>query len=193
MSELFPVLLSLAISAYAAPLTPLSAASDAARRSAACAPRVPMEYSQSAPVPVRSDGGVRYRIMFYRAVGEGPADDDLQVQDHIIVAEFDLNGSAVDCKVPAAFPKRKNRFAPLGPMMSAATLKMTGEAYQEREAKLYTAIERAAGAFAAGKKDAKAAAAFRALFEAHAEPALKEHYRALSPEFFAWAGMMDKP
>lgn len=187
MKNLIFALLSSAVPALAAPLTPLSAASDAARRSPACASRVPMEYAQSAPVPVRRGGGVRYRVMFYRAVGEGPMDDDLQVLSHVLVAEFDPNGAAVDCKVPVAFPKRKNRFAPLGPMLSAASLKMTGDAYQEREAKLYAAIERAAGAFAAGKKDAKAAAAFRALFEDHAEPALKEHYRSLAPEFFAWA------
>ncbi|TPW19585.1 MAG: hypothetical protein FD126_2539 [Elusimicrobia bacterium] len=187
MKNLTAALLTLAVSAQAAPLTPLAAASDAARRSAACAKNVPMEYSQSAPVPVRREGGVRYRVMFYRAVGEGPMDDDLQVLSHLIVAEFDANGSAVECPVPVAFPKRKNRFASLGPMMSAATLKMTGDAYQEREAKLYTAIERAAGPFGRGRKDAKAAAAFRALFEEHAEPALKEHYRVLAPEFFAWA------
>lgn len=187
MKHMTAALLSLAVSAHAAPLTPLSAATDAARRSAACASRVPMEYAQSAPVPVRREGGVRYRVMFYRAVGEGPADDNLQVQSHIIVAEFDANGAGVDCRVSVAFPKRKNRFGPLGDMMSAATLKMSGDAYQEREAKLYTAIERAAAPFAAGRKDAKAAAAFRALFSDHAEPALKEHYRALSPEFFAWA------
>lgn len=189
MRHLTAALLLSAVSAHAAPLTPLSAASDAARRSAACAPRVPMEYSQSAPVPVLREGGLRYRVMFYRAVGDGPSDENLQVRSHLIVAEFDANGADVDCRVAVAFPRRKNRFAPLGDMMSAATLKMSGDAYQEREARLFAAIERAAAAFAAGRKDAKAAAAFRALFDEHAEPALKEHYRALSPEFFAWAGM----
>lgn len=187
MTNLTAALLTLAVTAQGAPVTPLSAASDAARRSRACASLVPMEYAQSAPLPVRHEGGLRYRIMFYQAVGDGPGDEAPKVYSHVIVAEFDANGSGVDCEVPVAFPKRKNRFEPLGEQMSAATRKLSGKAYQEREARLFAAIERAAQSFAAGRKDAKAAAAFRALFEDHAEPALKGHYRALSPEFFAWA------
>lgn len=182
--------LSLAVSASDALPTRLSLASDAARRSAACAQRVPLEYSQSIPLPVRGEKGLRYRVMFYRAYGEGPRDPNPRVHNHVITAEFNANGADVVCRVPVEYPRPKQRFfGPLGDQMSAATRALSGEAYMEREAKLYTVIERAAQAFAAGRKDAKAAAEFRPLFEAHAEPALKGHYRALAPEFLAWAGI----
>ena len=71
--------------------------------------------------------------------------------------------------------------------MSPETLKMSRQAYEDREAKVYTAILAAAMAFAEGRKDAAAAAEFGVLFEAHAEPGLKAHYRVLALEFFAWA------
>lgn len=182
-------LLSLAVSASDALPSRLSLASDAARRSAACAERVPLEYSQSIVLPVRGEKGLRYRVMFYRAAGDGPRDPNPQVQDHVITAEFNANGADVVCRVPVEYPRPKQRFAPLGDQMSAATRALSRAAYMEREAKLYAAIERAVKAFEAGRKDAKTAAAFRDLFEAHAEPALKGHYRALAPEFFAWAGI----
>lgn len=187
MKHMTAPVLAFAVLASPAPLKAQSAAAAAARRAPECASRVPLEFSQSIALPVRAGKGLRYRIMFYRAAGNGPMDPNPQVGNYIIAAEFDVNGADVSCDVAVDFPKPKRRTAPLGDQMSAATRKLSYQAYQQREGKLYAAIQEAAEAFAAGRKDAKAAAAFRRLFEEHAEPALKEHYRAMAPEFLAWA------
>ncbi len=73
---------------------------------------------------------------------------------------------------------------------------MSGEQYRAEEARLYAALESAADAFLAGRDDppARAAArAFLARFSDLSEPGLGSHYRALSPEFWAWAEAAARP
>ncbi|MBI3298832.1 MAG: hypothetical protein HYZ75_11750 [Elusimicrobia bacterium] len=186
MRNLIASLLLSAAPASGALPSRLSLAADSVRLSLARECLITLEAFQSLPLPVRGEKGLRYRMMIYDAFGENPEDHDKKVYVPHSVAQFDATGGEATCKVSVVFPKRRQRGGVLGDQMSPATLRMSREAFVEREARFYAAVEAAAGPFAAGKKDAKAAAEFLAVFKAHSEPALAEYYRAMAPDFFEW-------
>jgi hypothetical protein len=174
-------LLAVPAAAQEMPGVALSMAAHYARYAADCADTVAVEQAQSFPIPVKTAKGLRYRLMYYPAVSR-------QVYAPSAMAQFDGDGSNVTCRVRVALPEVKYD-APLGPELSTRAAGMTYDAYAAQSAKLYAALERAAGAFAAGHRDAAArsdAADFHALFDELSEPALKTHYRALDPDFWAW-------
>ena len=94
-----------ALPAAAAAPSILSLAANAARRGSDCAKKMALESYQSLPLPVLGGKGLRYGMMVYDAVGEGPADPDLKVRAPYAVVEFDANGGQATCGVSVAFPK----------------------------------------------------------------------------------------
>jgi len=177
------------------PRAALSVAVQYVRYAGDCAKTVAIEHSQSFPVPVKTDKGLRYLVMFYPAwSSDGAAALNKDAYPPSAVARFDGDGGEVTCRAPVSLPKA-SFLKPLGPQLSPEAAKMTYDEYSERSERLFAALERAAGAFVAGKRDAparEAAAEFQALFAALAEPGLKAHYRALSPDFWAWLEAPEK-
>lgn len=173
----------------------LSVAAQYARYAGDCARTVALEHSQSFPVPVKTDKGLRYLVMFYPASSpDGPAALEKDVYPPSAVARFDGDGGDVTCRAAGRLPK-SDFLKPLGPQLSPKAARMTYEEYTARSERLFAALERSAKAFDAGKRDApalEAAAEFRTLFAALAEPGLKAHYRALSPDFWAWVEAFPK-
>lgn len=142
-----------------------------------CAKRVVLEHAQSFPIPVKTAQGLRYRLMYYPV-------EQQQVYAPATVAQFDPEGDAT-CRVSVAMPTADTS-APLGPFLSPKAAKMSRDKYESEVGKLYSALERCAAAFNAGKADKSSAAAFQKHFAAVSEPPLLPFYRALSPDFWAW-------
>lgn len=176
-------------------LSPLVSAGDYARYTEDCAGRIGLEASQSLALPVKTAAGLRYRQMYYRTLAKGREDDlDAQALAPSAVVQFDLAGRDVDCRVRVALPKTEPG-KPLGYAVSRVVRKRPFQTNEARRELLYAATIRAGEAFTAGRGDEearRAAAEFTALFAELSEPGLQKHYRALSPEFWAWTTRLEK-
>ncbi|MBI3300336.1 MAG: hypothetical protein HYZ75_19390 [Elusimicrobia bacterium] len=182
-------LLASSVAASGAERPALSILADSARRS--CSSNIPLEMYQSIPLPVKTEKGLRYRLMFYPAGADDPRAQQREVNEPTRTAEFADKGGDVACDVRPDYPRRKfkkgvPRFAPIGLLMSEPALKLSFEEYSALEREVYIAVEAAADSFTAGKADAAAAQRFSKGFAVLSEPALQGHYRAMAPDFFAW-------
>ncbi|MBI5200952.1 MAG: hypothetical protein HY925_05145 [Elusimicrobia bacterium] len=172
-----PLLLLAASLAFSQERSSLSVAAQFARNGGDCATLVPFEHLQSLPLPVMTPKGLRYRVMYYRAVGK-------QAQVPSVVAEFDGNGVDVTCRTSFEMPR--TRSSPLGPFLTAEAAALDWETFEARQEKLYALIERAAALFAAGRTDKKIHDEFLMQFYQLSEPAFANFYQALAPGFWDW-------
>lgn len=156
----------------------LSAASRRARYKGDCPKDVSPQNSESFPIPVKTGKGLRYRQIYYPVI-EG------LIYSPSSLAEFDPEGREGTCTVPIRVPDTVFG-SPLGKNLSRKAKALSYEQYQAKSSKLYEATELVAKAYMSGIPDPQAAKEFKELFAVMAEPGLKEFYRALSPEFWAW-------
>lgn len=167
--------------------------SEGARYASGCDMMVTMNLSPSFPVPVRTQNGLRYRLVFYPTHPSNPgSDDEILAVGPTVVAEFDMSGK-VDCTRPKGLPGGSGK--PLGPANSAAAKGMTLDEYEGHEKRLYSNLEITGTAFQSRKvspASRQAAQEYLALFRRFSEPGLQVVYRALSPEFWAWIEGLEK-
>ena len=187
MTALLGLLLTLpALAARAEP--PLAAAARQVRYSPECRELVRTQDNASYPVPVRGESGPSWRLFFYPAMPDkGPG--NLQAHGPSLAAEFGADGRGLRCGALFALPAG-DRTQPLGPVRSPEARRLGDAAFLAREAELFGALAAASEAFFSRRADAmsrKATADVLRLFELVSEPGLKAHYRAMSPEFWAWA------
>lgn len=185
-----------AIAATAAEPSPLIDGAREARYAPACASEVPLEHHQTFPMPVRAGKGLRYRVLFYPSWSpDGETARDRLVMTPSNLAEFDPDGSRVACGLRAPLPPDDGA-KPLGPIRSKKASRLPASDWLREQAALYAALQETAEAFAAGRLDAAAkdsAKRFLSAFALLSEPALARHYRAISPEFWAWVEAAAKP
>lgn len=159
------------------------------RSMAECQDRVGLESSSSFPLPARTTKGVRYRQMFYRTFSpKGENASDQKVLAPRIFAEYDLDGTGLDCALELPMPP--SEFGrPIGDWSTAAKRGIKRDAWLKQVRRLLSATQTLGQAFGSARTDGKTIAAakeFRALFKTLAEPGLAPYYRALSPEFWDW-------
>ena len=193
MSAILRLLLALpALAARAEP--PLAAAVRQVRYTSECRELVRTQDNVSYPVPARTERGPRWRLLFYPAM-PGGRPGDLAAHGPSLAAEFGTDGRDLRCGALFALPPG-DRAQALGPVRSPEGRRLGDAAFLAREAELYDALAAAAEAFFSGKTGPAArrtAADVLRLFTLVSEPGLKAHYRAMSPEFWAWAQEAAKP
>jgi hypothetical protein len=158
---------------------PLYRRAEALRRAPACAALVPMEFGRTFPVPARG-AGESFTVLFYPLDAEpGRA----AVLTPVFTGRFArAAGGPDDCaRLPAAGPERD-----LGPAVPAG---LSVTAYYRAEARLFSALDRAATLYFSGPAaagDKAALADFANAFETLAEPGLLADYYRENPDFWEW-------
>lgn len=172
----------------------LKDAFEAVRSMPECQDRIGLEMSKSLPIPIKTARGVRYRQMFYTLKkSKSGYDPEAQVMAPAVVAEYDLDGTGLDCGVTPEFPPSE-LLRPLGPWGTAHRRALDYEAGTREATTLLALIQSLGEAFSGKRTDAKTKAQakdFQRRFALLSEPGLSAHYRALSPEFWAWLDSLD--
>lgn len=147
----------------------------------ACATVIPQEWSPSFPLPSKQGGILRYRVFFYGY--ERAADRTLVFHAPQGEASFTLDGRVLECRAYPGEPRvipRDSRFDSL-----------TLDEVTSRASRLHADVEAVAALFASGRDIGETGrarvAAFSRDFAALADPSHAAAYRALAPDFWAWA------
>lgn len=146
-----------------------------------CATVIPQEWSPSFPLPTKRDADLRYRVFFYGY--QRSADRTLVFHGPQGEASFTLDGRVLECRAlpgePLVIP-RDARFDSL-----------TLDELTSRASRLHADVEAVAALFASGRDIGETGrarvAAFSRDFAALADPSHAAAYRALAPDFWAWA------
>lgn len=147
----------------------------------ACATLIPQEWSPSFPMPSKLGGALHYRVFFYGY--QRAADRTLVFHAPQGEASFTLDGRVLECR---ALPG-KPRIIPRDARFDSLTL----DEITSRASRLHADIEAVAALFASGRDIGETGrarvAAFSRDFAALADPSHAAAYRALAPDFWAWA------
>ena len=160
---------------------PLQSAVQGASASSACAKIIPLEWSYSWPVPALDSGHLRYRIFFYGRDGDPQRGFVFHSPEGR--ADLDVDGRVLDCRRLDGPVKT----LPAAPGAGAAT--MDEESALER--RLFQRAAEVGTLYMSGRApdaaDKAAVADYCGLMRRLADPGHAADYRALSPEFWAWA------
>lgn len=167
---------------------PVPAAPSALERAAravsakgACATVIPQEWSPSFPVPTKRDADLRYRVFFFGF--ERAADRTIVFHAPQGEASFTLDGRVLECRALPGEP----RVIPRDARFDSLTL----DELTSRASRLHADVEAVATLFASGRDIGETGrsrvAAFSRDFAALADPSHAAAYRALAPDFWAWA------
>ncbi|MDP3541196.1 MAG: hypothetical protein Q8T11_01860 [Elusimicrobiota bacterium] len=147
----------------------------------ACATLIPQEWSPSFAVPSMTGGSLRFRVFFFGYARA--ADRSLVFHAPQGEASFTLDGRVLECRALPGAP----RAIPRDARFDSLTL----EELTSRASRLHADVEAIATLFASGRDIGETGrarvAAFSRDFAALADPSHAAAYRALAPDFWAWA------
>lgn len=146
------------------------------RASPICARLVPMEFTESLPIPAHGRDGGFFKLLFYRSIAPKNSSSALTP---IFEGIFAANGPEKDGCIILSMG-----------MINTASTDLSLSAYYQAKTQFYASLERVAPLYfnrtTLTPQDVKTLAEFVDLFEKAAEPGLMPNYYQLNPDFWEW-------